>query len=74
MPMDLSNPGLLLSGLLISIAGLALFVYGKKSLDMRSLGLGLALMMYPIFVHSILVMWLIAGGCAAVLFLLPRSG
>lgn len=54
--MDLSNPGLLLSGLLISIAGLALFVYGKRSLDMRSLGVGLALMMYPIFVHSILVM------------------
>ncbi len=72
--MDLSNPGILLSGLLISIAGLAVFVYGKKSQDMRSLGVGLALMVYPIFVHSLLVMWLIAGVCAGALYLLPRSG
>ncbi len=72
--MDLSNPGILLSGLLISIAGLAVFVYGKKSEDMRSLGVGLALMVYPIFVHSLLVMWLIAGACAGALYLLPRSG
>ncbi len=71
--MDLSNPGILFSGLLISIAGLALFVHGKKSEDLRSLGVGLALMVYPIFVHSLLVMWLVAGVCAGALYLLPRS-
>ncbi len=72
--MDLSNPGILLSGLLISIAGLAVVVYGKKSQDMRSLGVGLALMVYPIFVHSLLVMWIVAGVCAGAMYLLPRSG
>ncbi len=73
--MDLfSNPGILFSGLLISIAGLALFVQGKKSQDLRSLGVGLALMVYPIFVHSLLAMWLVAGVCAGALYLLPRSG
>ncbi len=72
--MDLPSPGLLLSGLLISIAGLGLFVHGKKSEDVRSLGFGLALMVYPIFVHSILLMWLIAGACAVALSLFPRSG
>ena len=72
--MDFSNPGILLSGLLISLAGLAVFVYGKKSQDMRSLGVGLALMVYPIFVHSLLVMWIVAGVCAGAMYLLPRSG
>ena len=72
--MDFSNPGILLSGLLISIAGLALFVQGKKSQDLRSLGVGLALMVYPIFVHSLLVMWIVAGVCAGAMYLLPRSG
>ncbi len=72
--MDLSNPGILFSGLLISIAGLALFVQGKKSQDLRSLGVGLALMVYPIFVHSLLVMWIVAGVCAGAMYLLPRPG
>ena len=72
--MDLSNPGLLFSGLLISMSGLGLFVYGKNSVDLRSLGIGVALMVYSMFVHSLLVMWVVAGLCAAVLYLLPRSG
>ena len=72
--MDLPIPGLLLSGSLISIAGLGLFMHGKRSENLRSLGVGVALMVYPIFVHSILLMWLIAGACAVALYLFPRSG
>ncbi len=72
--MDLSNPGLMLSALLISVVGLGVFVYGKRAEDLRSLGLGLALMVFPLFVHSVLLMWLIAGACATGWCLLPRTG
>jgi hypothetical protein len=69
--MNLSDPGLLFSGLAISMIGLALFVHGKKMDKVRNLGLGLAMMVYPIFVHSLLWLWLIAGACVAGVFLLP---
>ncbi len=72
--MDLSNPGLMLSALLISVVGLGVFVHGKRAEDLRSLGVGLALMVFPLFVHSILLMWLIAGACGAGWCLLPRTG
>ncbi|MHC4305863.1 MAG: hypothetical protein ACYSW2_15500 [Planctomycetota bacterium] len=69
--MDFSNPGLLLSGLVISIVGLAIFVYGKKMEKYKSLAVGLAMMVFPMFVPSVLWMWLIAGACMAGLYLLP---
>jgi hypothetical protein len=62
------------SGLLISIVGLGIFVHGKRAEDLRSLGVGLALMVFPFFVHSVLLMWLIGGACAVGWFLLPRAG
>lgn len=71
--MDLMDPGPLLSGAVISIVGLAIFLYGKKLQKIKSLGIGLAMMTFPIFVHSILWMWLIAVGCIAGLYILPRS-
>ena len=69
--MDLTDPGLLFSGLTISLIGLALFVHGKKMDKVRNLGIGLAMMVFPIFVHSMLWVWLIAGACVASVFLLP---
>ena len=72
--MDFSNPGLMFSGLLISMVGFGLFIYGKKGEDLRSLGVGLILMVFPLFVHSVLLMWLIAGACMAGWSLLPRAG
>jgi hypothetical protein len=71
--MSFSDPGLLFSGLAISIVGLALFVHGKKMEKLRNLGLGLALMVFPVFVHSLLWMWVIAGACLAGVFLLPEG-
>jgi hypothetical protein len=69
--MDFSNPVLLLSGLVISIVGLALFVHGKKMEKYKSLAIGLAMMVFPMFVPSVLWMWLIAGACVAGLYVLP---
>lgn len=72
--MDFMDPGPLLSGMLISMIGLALFLYGKKMEKLPSLGVGLALMTFPMFVSSVLWMWLIAIGCVASLYILPRGG
>ena len=71
--MDFSNPGVFLSGGLISLIGMGVFIYGKRMQDMKSLGVGLAMMIFPMFVHSMLVMWAIAGACAAGLYFGPRS-
>ena len=69
--MDLTDPGLLFSGLTISLIGLALFVHSKKMDKVRNLGIGLAMMVFPIFVHSLLWVWVIACACVASVFLLP---
>lgn len=69
--MDFSNPGLLLSGLVISMVGLAIFVYGKKAENAKSLAIGLVMMVFPMFVPSLLWLWLLAGACLAGLYMLP---
>ena len=71
--MDLSNPAILFSGLLISLAGLGAFMYGRKAQDFGSLGLGVVLMVYPYFVHSVLLLWLIAVACTAGWWVFLRS-
>jgi hypothetical protein len=68
--LDMSNPWLLLSGFLISMVGMGLFIHGKKMENMRNLGIGLAMMTYPILVHSLVVLWLIAGACIAGVYFL----
>ncbi|MHC4217190.1 MAG: hypothetical protein ACYSU7_01930 [Planctomycetota bacterium] len=72
--MDFSSPGLLMSGLVISMVGLAIFVHGKRMEKAKSLAIGLVMMVFPIFVPSVLWMWLLAGACVAGLYLLPQSG
>ncbi len=69
--MDLTDSGLLFSGLAISLIGLALFVHGKKMDKFRNLGIGLAMMVFPMMVHSLLWLWLIAGACVAAVFFVP---
>ncbi len=71
--MNFMDPGPLLSGAAISMVGLAIFLYGKKMQKIKSFGIGLAMMTFLIFVHSILWMWLIAVGCIAGLYILPRN-
>ncbi len=71
--MDLS-PGLLLSSLLIGTVGVGLFMYGKRQADLKFLGAGVFMAAFPYFVHSLLLMWVIAGACSAALFVANRSG
>jgi hypothetical protein len=74
LAMDFSDPGLLFSGFVISMIGLALFLHGKKMEKARNLCIGLAMMVFPIFVHSLLWMWVIAGACMAGVYLIPDGG
>jgi hypothetical protein len=69
--MSFSDPGSLVSGFVISTIGLALFMHGKKVQRLRNLGLGLAMMVFPIFVHSLVLMWAIACACIVGAFVLP---
>ena len=73
MAMDFS-PGVLISGLAISTVGMAVFIYGKKMEKVRNLAIGLVMMIYPIFVPSVLWMWLIAVTCVAGLYFPPSEG
>ena len=59
----LFSTGSLISGLLIGSIGFGIFLYGKKQSDFPSVASGLALSALPIFVHSVLAMWLLAGAC-----------
>ena len=72
--MNLSDPAVLISGLFIGLIGCGLFIYGKKQSNLRCLAAGAALCIYPYFVSSLLLTWLIAGVCLGVLFLLSRAG
>lgn len=56
--MDLGNPWLLLSGLLISCVGMVLFNYGRKETDLKSLGVGIAMCVFPYFASTMLILWL----------------
>lgn len=71
--MDLSDPAILFSGLAISLVGIAVFIHGKRTQSLKSLAIGVLMMVYPIFVPSVLWMWVIAGGCGAGLFFLPQD-
>jgi len=70
--MDFSDPTLIFSGLFISALGMAFFIYGKKAQELKCLGIGVAMCVFPYFVHSLLLMWVLAGACMAGAYLLPR--
>ncbi|MCA9294342.1 MAG: hypothetical protein KDA20_11065 [Phycisphaerales bacterium] len=70
--MDLSNPAVLMSAMFIGVLGLGVFIYGKRQSDLKCLGVGLALCIFPYFVSSLIVLWATTGACLGALFLLPR--
>lgn len=55
--MDLSDPWLLLSGLLIGAIGTGFFVYGKKQGEFTPIAAGILMGVYPMFVSSLLLEW-----------------
>jgi hypothetical protein len=55
--MDLSDPWLLLSGVLIGAVGMGLFVFGKKQGEAMPILAGLLMGVYPMFVTSLVLEW-----------------
>ena len=71
--MDFSNPWALFSGTIISLVGTGMFIYGRKSEEPKCLGAGVAMCVFPIFVSSLLIMWLLAGLCMLGVYALPKA-
>ena len=69
----LSNPYTLISGLFIGTIGVGMFIYGKKAMEPKCIGLGIAMCVYPYFVTSIALMWVLALACMAAAYFLPRT-
>ncbi len=68
------SAGWMFAGLAVSTVGFALFIYGKKQLRIPQLVTGIALMIYPYFVHSPLWILGIGGALVAGLWLTVRAG
>jgi hypothetical protein len=64
------DPWLLFSGVLIGLIGTGIFIHGKKEANLKCLGAGVALCVFPYFVHSIILMWVITAGCLGGLYAL----
>ena len=61
----------LLGGLLFGSIGLVAFAAGKRQMNFRRMGLGVALMVYPYFVPNTLAVYLVGVGLVAALVLFP---
>jgi hypothetical protein len=72
--MNFSDPGIFISGLLIGLIGMGILMYGKKTTEPKCIGIGLAMCVYPYFVTSLLLLWVLAGACMVGVYMLPRSG
>ena len=71
--MDFGNPWSLLSGVVISLVGMALFMRGKRDVNLPCLGTGIALCVYPYFVSSLVLMWVLFVACIGVWYYLARN-
>lgn len=74
VPMDFGNPASLFSGLFIGLIGLGLFMYGKKAQRLPHAMTGLALCVFPYFVTSVALSWLITAVCLGGLYFVSREG
>ena len=68
------NGNALLASVLIGSIGLGLFVYGKKQRRPPHLAAGILLMVYPYFVPSVALMFVIAGALLGLLYLASYLG
>jgi hypothetical protein len=53
------SPATLIAGMVFSTIGLVAFMYGKKNRKGRPLFIGIALMVYPLFISSALLVTVI---------------
>jgi hypothetical protein len=72
--MDLGNPAALISSIIIGLIGTALLIYGKKNQSLFPALSGLFLCVFPYFVASVALMWLITGGTLGGLWWVSKNG
>jgi len=70
--MDLGDPWVLISGILIGGVGFVLLMYGKKEWNLKCVVTGLALCAFPYFVSSLILMWAIAAVCLGGLYVASK--
>jgi len=66
------SPALFISSAFIGLVGTALFLYGKKAPNIRCLFTGVGLCVYPFFIHSMILMWLIFAACMGMLYAMAK--
>lgn len=71
--MDLSNPWTLLSGLVLGLIGMALFISGKKKANIPCLGAGTLLCVAPYFIASQVLLWLLAAAVLGGVYMVGRE-
>ncbi len=72
--MDLDNPAVLISGILIGAVGMGFFMHGKRNADLRTLFAGITLSALPLLAHTMLALWGFTGLCASALYVSNRRG
>jgi len=60
----------LVAGLIFGGIGLVAFMYGKKEAQLKTMMLGVSLMVYPYFVANPLLVWVIGVLLTALLWIL----
>lgn len=67
--MQLPTPGNLFAWIVLGAIGMAAFVYGKNTQKAKPMIIGIALMVYPYFVSSTLLLYGIGIALTAALFI-----
>jgi hypothetical protein len=68
----LGSPAMFISSAFIGLVGTALFLYGKKQPDLRCLFTGVGMCVYPFFIHSVILLWVVFAAMVAGLYALIR--
>jgi hypothetical protein len=70
--MNFSTAGFLV-GMIVSTLGFSIFLYGKNVQRFWPLAIGLAMMTYPWFIYSPLLLWSITALLCVVLYLMREK-
>lgn len=71
--LDLDNPALLISGLILGAFGMGFFIYGKKQARLDCLAVGVVLSVVPMVAHSLVLIWSVAAACMGGLYATSRN-
>jgi predicted phage tail protein len=70
----MSDPSTLFVSLMVSVVGLAIFIYGKRQQRFPQLVAGVALMAFPFFLSNAWVQVAVAAGIGGLLWFAVRVG